>query len=140
MDSTTTQSVTVRLPEPLYRQLQRRAQQTRRTVEDELVELVTSAVPLDEELPPDLAEAIASMGVLDDAELWRAARSRLAAEDAERFEELNAKRQREGLTSDEDRESAALVRRYERAMLVRAQAAALLKERGHDVSSLLTAA
>jgi uncharacterized protein YnzC (UPF0291/DUF896 family) len=80
------------------------------------------------------------MGVLDDAELWRAARSRLAAEDAERFEELNAKRQREGLTSDEDRESAALVRRYERAMLVRAQAAALLKERGHDVSSLLTAA
>jgi hypothetical protein len=31
-----------------------------------------------------------------------------------------------------------LVRHYERAMLVRAQAAKLLKERGYDVSTLLT--
>jgi plasmid stability protein len=140
MDPVATQSVTVRLPEPLYRQLERRAQQTRRSVEDELVELVTTAVPLGEELPADLAEAISSLAALDDEELWRAARSRFPTDDAERFEELNTKRQREGLADAEAGETAALVRRYERAMLVRAQAAALLKQRGHDVSVLLTAA
>jgi len=32
---------------------------------------------------------------------------------------------------------AALVRHYERTMLVRAQAAALLKQRGHDVRDLV---
>jgi hypothetical protein len=35
--------------------------------------------------------------------------------------------------------AAALLRLYERVMLVRAGAAALLKQRGHDVSVLLTA-
>jgi hypothetical protein len=140
MDPVATQSVTVQLPEPLYRQLERRAERTGRTVEDELVELVATAVPMASDLSPELTEAIASLTALDDAELWRAARSHLPAEDAERFEELNAKRQREGLTDGEADETAALARRYERAMLVRAQAAALLGGRGQDVSSLLTAA
>jgi plasmid stability protein len=134
------QSVTVRLSEPLYQQLKRRADRARRTVEDELVEVVTTAVPLVEDLPPDLAEAISPLAALDDEALWRAARSRLPADDAERLEELSSKQQREGLTDVEADETARLLRRYERAMLVRAQAAALLKRRGHDVSSLLSAA
>jgi hypothetical protein len=104
------------------------------------VEVVTTAVPLVEDLPPDLAEAISPLAALDDEALWRAARSRLPADDAERLEELSSKQQREGLTDVEADETARLLRRYERAMLVRAQAAALLKRRGHDVSSLLSAA
>jgi hypothetical protein len=44
-----------------------------------------------------------------------------------------------GLTEQQEREAAALIRQYERAMLIRAQAAALLKQRGHDVAGLLTA-
>jgi hypothetical protein len=46
----------------------------------------------------------------------------------------------QGLTEAEVQEAATLLRQYERVMLVRAHAAALLKQRGHDVSSLLTAA
>ena len=46
----------------------------------------------------------------------------------------------EGLTETEAEETASLVRQYERAMLVRAQAVALLKQRGHDISGLLAAA
>jgi len=63
----------------------------------------------------------------------------MASDGVERLSELNAKRQREGLTEAEQQESALLVRQYERSMLVRAQAAALLKQRSHDVASLLAA-
>ncbi|WP_437682172.1 hypothetical protein [Sorangium sp. So ce131] len=135
-----TQSVTLRLPDPLYQQLKRRAEQARRTVEDELLDVVTMAMPVADELSPDLAEAVSPLATLDDDGLWDAARSRLPPRAAEQLEELHLKRQREGLTEAEEQEAASLARQYERAMLVRAQAAALLKQRGHDISCLLTTA
>lgn len=46
------------------------------------------------------------------------------------------KRQSVGLTLQEQREAEHLLHRYGQTMLVRAQAAALLQERGHDISSL----
>jgi plasmid stability protein len=133
------QAVTLHLPEPLYRELKQRAAQSRRTVEDETLDVLSAAVPVAEKLPDDLAEAISPLALLDDEALWRAARSRLANEAATELADLHQKRQREGLTVAEAQTAEALVRQYERAMLVRAQAAALLKQRGHDVSSLLTA-
>jgi plasmid stability protein len=136
----TTQSVTIRLPDPIYQQLKHRADRTRRSIEDELLDVVTAAVPVANELPEDLVAAILPLAALDDEALWRAARDRISTDAAERLEALGQKRQREGLTETEAQEAAALVRQYERAMLVRAHAAALLKQRGHDVSSLLTAA
>jgi hypothetical protein len=133
------QPITVNLPTILYSRLRRRAEQNRRTVEAELLEVVTTAVPVANELPADLNEAISPLSLLNDAALWRAARSRLASETAAQLEALHLKRQRDGLTATEEQTLAGLVRQYERVMLVRAQAAALLKQRGHDVSELLTA-
>ncbi len=78
------------------------------------------------------------MSVLEDESLWRAARAHLAPADARRLEELHQKRQREGLEDAEAWELGPLVRQYERFLLVRAQPAALLKQRGHDVSGLLS--
>jgi hypothetical protein len=102
--------------------------------------VVATAVPALEELPQDLEDAISPLALLDDEALWRAARTHLSVDVSERLEELHTKRRREGLTDAEAQTLAALLRQYERAMLVRAQAAALLKQRGHDVSSLLTSA
>lgn len=133
------QIVTLELPEPLYEHLQARAVRRQRTVADEVLDVLTGAIPATEALPDDLEQAIAQLVFLDDAELWQAGRSRMAPEAAERLSELNTKRQREGLTAAEEQESELLVRQYERSMLVRAQAAALLKQRGHDISSLLAA-
>jgi hypothetical protein len=78
-----------------------------------------------DDLPVDLNEAISPLSLLDDAALWRAARSRMADETAAQLEALHLKRQRDGLTATEDQTLAGLVRQYERVMLVRAQAAAL---------------
>jgi plasmid stability protein len=46
----TTQSVTIRLPDPIYQQLKRQADRTRRSIEDELLEVVAAAVPVADEL------------------------------------------------------------------------------------------
>ena len=132
----TIQSVTLNLPGHLYNRLKRRAEQAHRTVEAELLEVVASAVSVADELPAELNEAISPLALLDDEALWRAARSHLPAEAAVQMENLHLKRQREGLTEAEAQTLAGLVRQYERAMLIRAQAAALLKQRGHDVSEL----
>ena len=131
------QQLTINLPEPLYNRLKQRAAQTQRSVEAELVDVVALALPVADALPTDLAEAISQLALLNDSDLWRAARSTLPAEAAERLEALHLKRQRESLAEQEDDEVASLTRQYERVMLVRARAAQLLNQRGHDVSSLL---
>ncbi len=132
------QAVTLNLPLRLYDRLKRRAEETRRSVEDELMEVVAQGVPAtEEELAPELAAAITALRGLDDVALRKAARDRFPEEAAARFQALNLKQQREGLTDSELGEMAELRRGYERVVLVRAEAAWLLKERGHDVSDLL---
>ncbi len=132
------QSITLTVPGPLYERLAERARRAHRSVEDELIELVAIAVPAEEVLPDELEAAIAPLPLLDDEALWRAARSHLPSEAAARLAALNDKRQSKGPSSAEQESLAGLMRAYERYMLVRAHAAALLRERGHDVSSLLT--
>jgi hypothetical protein len=128
--------ITLNLPGHLYDRLKRRAEQSHRTVEAELMEVVAWAVPVAEDLPDDLNETMTSLALLDDETLWRAARSHLPPETADQLERLHLKQQRDGLSGAEVQELARLMRQYERSMLVRAQAAALLNQRGHDVSEL----
>lgn len=129
--------VTVNLPIPLYERLARRASSTHRTIEAELVDAVSAVLVEPEALPTDMAEAVSALHLLDDADLWRAARQRLDVERAEEIESLHQKRQREGLSAVETEELARLMKESTRVMLVRARSAAMLKQRGHDVSSLL---
>lgn len=130
----TVEPITLNLPDLLYNQIKRRAERSHRSVEAELLEVVASAVQVADELPTDLNEAISPLVLLDDESLKRAARSHLSSEAAAQMENLHIKRQREGLTDADEQMLAGLVRQYERAMLVRAQATVLLKERGFDVS------
>lgn len=131
------QAVTLHLPTSLYDLLRQRAQETRRSLEAEILDVVTSVVRPDDDLPPDLREIVAPLRGLDDEALRRAAVDAFPEEAAARFTELNRKQQREGLTEEENRALEDLRRGYERVMVVRAEAAALLKERGHDVSKLI---
>jgi hypothetical protein len=98
--------------------------------------LITVLDVPDEQLPTELEQTLATLTRSDDAHLWQVARSAMEPSAAERLAALNSKRQREGLSPAEEAESELLVAAYERSMLVRAQATALLKERGHDITSL----
>lgn len=130
------QSVTLNLPETLYRKAQQRAEKMQRSVEDELVEVVATALPEFDDLPQEITKVLAQLRFLDDAALWQAARTTMSSDQAKQLEEFNLKQQREGLTPEEHQTRDQLLRHYEQTMLVRAQAAVLLQEHGHDVTDL----
>jgi plasmid stability protein len=130
------QTITVRLPDILYRRVEHRAQRMRRSIEEELVDVVSAALPTTDDLSPDIADDLAQMAFMTDAELWQAAQTELPLQDSAKMQALMFKRQREGLTTAEEREAKRLAHRADRTMLVRSRAAVLLQDRGHDVSSL----
>jgi plasmid stability protein len=133
-------AITLHLPGTVYDRYRRRAKESHRTVEAELLDIVTTAAPEDDALPADLEAAIAELETLDDGELWREARTRFPVASSDRLEALHHKQRSAGLSEEERDVVARLLRQYERTMLVRARAAELLKNRGHDVSILLTEA
>ena len=133
-----TQPVTIQLPEDVYERLQILAEKRQNSVESELLEVVVNAFPGEEnELSAELTQILNDLSLLDDKALWQAARSHLPRSASERLEFLHHKRQREGLTAAERDEDTTLLAQYERYLLVRAQAAVLLKQRGFDVSELI---
>lgn len=79
---------------------------------------------------------LAQMTYLNDAALWQAARSTLMPEQRERLAALHETQQRRPLSGEERAEEQALLKLYREIVLVRAQAAVLLKQRGYDVSYL----
>ncbi len=133
----TAQAVTLQIPGPLYEHFRKQADKARRTVEALLLDAVAHTAPETEELPPDLFESLAQLDALEDETLWQLARSHLPREQSAELEALHCKRQSEGLTAQESARTAYLVGQYERSMVLRAHAARVLNERGHDVSSLL---
>ena len=132
------ETLTVNLPTHVYQQLKARAQQAHHSIEAELLDIVTTAIEEDD-LPADITEAMEALKPADDATLWQVAqRSRLSNQEEDEIEQYHFKRQRgERLSDEEEERLAALMHDSHRAMLLRAQAAALLKGRGHDVDVLL---
>jgi plasmid stability protein len=134
-----TQTLTVQLPDLLYSRLEQRASQSNRSLEAELIDVLAAAIPVGTDLPPEIAKEIAHLEELDDASLWQTAQATLTAETSECLEPMHFRQRRDGLTEAESHTLAALVRQYEQTMLLRAQAAVLLKKCGHDVSKLVDA-
>lgn len=131
------QSLTLNLPDTLYERLKRLAENDHRSVEEEAMKRLAASIPEDETLPADLVDLLDSMQGLDDETLWQAARNDLARRATAEMSRLQARRKRKGLSVAEQQRLAHLLRQYDRGILIRAEAAALLKQRGHDVDILL---
>ncbi len=131
------QQVTIRLPETLYHQVKARARRTQRTIEDEVAAVVAAALPELGDLPHPSSDEMEQMALMTDHELWQAARATMTVTESRRMQAFLLKRQGEGLSLDQEAEAEQLVRRQERLVLIRARAAALLKQRGHDVADLM---
>ncbi|MEA2604315.1 MAG: hypothetical protein QOF89_5307 [Acidobacteriota bacterium] len=132
-------AITLRLPAPLYDHFQSRAERAHRSLEAELLDAVATVAEGEEELSLDMAKAIGDLELLDDEELWRVAQNHLSDDVRSQLEALNFKQQRETLTPGEKDTLEQLVHQYDQAVLLRAEAARLLKERGHEVAKLLAA-
>jgi len=133
------QTINLPLPSQVYKRAQQRAAKRQHSIEDELAEVVTQALAVDDEfvgLPLDLAEEVKQLAFLDEQHLWVVAKRAIAEKQSERMETLLHKLHREGLTQNEQQEIQQLQQLAHRVMLLRAEAAVLLKQRGHDIASL----
>ena len=65
-------SVTIRLSESLYYQVNLRARRMQRSVEEEVVAVVEDALPALDALPTEIADEMGQMVFLTDHELWQA--------------------------------------------------------------------
>jgi plasmid stability protein len=126
-------TVALTLPRAVYDELQQRAREHQRQLEDEVTLTLTAAVGAGTDLPGDLVAAIDALATLDDETLWRVSQSQPTVEDGILLDALVDKRRRQGLTPGEERLLAELVDRHDRVMVLRAEAVALLQGRGSDV-------
>jgi hypothetical protein len=126
--------VTITLPEAIYEQIRQAAERSHRPVGDVLAEAVAAAAPVMDAPPGSLRSALAHLAYLNDAALWQVARTTIPAEQRERLASLHDMQQREPLTAEEQAEEQALLALYRETLLVRGQAAILLRQRGYDIS------
>jgi hypothetical protein len=124
-------TISVPVPEPLYRRLERVATLTRRSIADMLASAITVVLPPAPDLPEPLAEELAGMMWLSDARLRAATQPTFALQQQKRLQDLNDAEDERPLTENERDERARLLAEYERSVLRWAQAFAVLAQRGH---------
>ncbi|MCI0696627.1 hypothetical protein L0337_32075 [candidate division KSB1 bacterium] len=129
----TGQTVTLHLPDFLYQRVERVAKSSRRPVEEVLLDAVSTALPPLAGLPPELADELADLAFLSDAELWEIARKTLSAEHYEEMDDLLKRKGQNQLTADEQQTLDRLLQEYQTLVLHRGQAAVLLQRRGYNM-------
>jgi hypothetical protein len=130
------QTITISLPTPIYRRVEQHSQLMQRSVAEELVAVVINYSEK-ETLADDIEQALAQLDWFTDSELWQVARLTVSQENSVAMQELLEKQQRDGLTTLESQQVQQLSHLFNRVMLLRAKAAALLKKRGDDISSII---
>ena len=130
-------SISVQVSGRLLQSLKRRATSRRKSLEKEVVELITTGLQNADAGIGELEEFLQPLEMMTDDDLWNAARSRLPRRLSSELEKLHQKRQRDGMTKAERERARLLTEQFERCLVVRARAIELLHARGHDVSRLL---
>ena len=128
-------TVTIRFPEAVYLRLQQAAQATKQSFDDLLLHVVQiGSPPTWDDIPAEFQADVAALDRLDDAALWRIARLRRSADEMREYQDL-LDQQADGTLSDAEALRLSRLRRdYDRDMLRKAQAAAILQWRGHRIS------
>ncbi len=129
------QTLTITLPDSVFKILTGMAELTYRTVDEVVLSAVETTV-ISPDLPGDIASELASMPTFSDEKLWAAIKPTFSEYEQSRLTQLSELER--PLTRMEEAEQATLLRAYDRSVLRRAQALALLKQRGHDLSQVLS--
>jgi len=133
------QTVSLQMPPQLFQQIQASVLSTKQTLEETILSIIQQAVSVPKEfvgIPLDIAEEMQQLAFLDKPHLWRAAQQVMPAEKRERMEHLLDKLHSEGLIESEQQEVALLQHYGHRIMMIRAEAAVLLKRQGVNIDAL----
>lgn len=131
------QTLTLTLPDSVVSKLQRTSEVTYRSLDDIVAGVVETTLTENAELPAALGAELAAMRLFSDEALWAATQPSISLFEQERLAQLNETAHERSLSQAEEMEQQALLNAYNRSMLRRAQALALLKQRGHDISPAL---
>jgi hypothetical protein len=130
-----TETVTLQIPEPLYQRLVNTARATCRPLEEVILHaLRVGSPPAWDNVPDEFQVELAALDRLEDEALWKIAQSQKTSTDMVRYDELLEQNQSNALTEAERLELTALKIEADSFMLRKAQAAALLRWRGHPLS------
>jgi predicted glycoside hydrolase/deacetylase ChbG (UPF0249 family) len=127
-------AVNVPIPEPLFERLKRVAARTFRPIEEVLSSALDVALPIDPDLPQDVADELAAMSFFSDEALQAAVQSSIAPAQAQRLRQLSHDGGERTLSMAEQAELDALLQVHDVAVLRRAKALAILAQRGHSIS------
>jgi hypothetical protein len=129
----TVSTVAAPVPAPLYQRIERLAKATRRSVPETLASALAAALPPAPDLPQALADELAGLHWLSDAGLRKAIQPTFSRAQQERLGELNVAEDERQLTAAEEAERTQLLAEYQRSLLRRAEAFAILAQRGYPV-------
>lgn len=132
--SSLTRPIIIELPVPAAEQLEEEASRQKMNARELAREFVLerlSELPL---LPDDVEAELAAFHQLSDNVLWLIARTALTTDEQAELAYFNDEAQSRHLTHDEEARRDVLLEAYDRVMLRRAQAAAILQSRGYDLS------
>lgn len=127
-------TISVELPEPVYRSLERAAALTYRSVDDLVLSALGVTLSLPPDINPEIYDELAAMEHFSDAALTAASKSSLSPSQQTRLQQLNQEAGAHTLTPSESNEQTQLIELYQRAVLRRARALALLQFRGYSLS------
>jgi hypothetical protein len=130
-----TQSVSVELPDDLYRRIREVAERNKRSVESVLRESLEVMFGAASMAPEDMQ---ALLEHYRDDQLWAVVYQRLAWPRKERLQELMTKGEEGELSGAEQEELEVLLDEVDRYTLVRSQALHLLEQHGQDVQHYWT--
>ncbi len=130
----TARTVTMQLPEDIYLRLQQTAQATKQSFDAILLRaLQVGSPPAWETAPSEFQADLAALDRLDDAALWRIARTCATSAQTGRYQVLLDKNANETLSIEDQAELTQLRTEFDRQMLQKVHAAALLQWRGHQI-------
>ena len=127
-------AVNVAIPEPLFERLKRVAARTFRPIEEILSSALDVALPIDPDLPQDVADELVAMSFFSDEALQAAAQSSIAPAQTQRLRQLVHDGGERTLSAAEQAEMDAALQLHDVAVLRRARALAILAQRGHVIS------
>ncbi|MGF1515044.1 MAG: hypothetical protein ACFB5Z_15295 [Elainellaceae cyanobacterium] len=126
-------TITLEIPEYIHQRLVTTAQATQQSINDVILRVLqVGSPPTWDDVPQEFQADLAALDRLDNGTLWQIARSQNEIE-LDRYDELLHQNQNGSLTASESAELTDLRKASEKFMLCKAQAAALLKWRGHSV-------
>ena len=130
--------IAIQVPDALFERLKRVANLTHRSIEDIAVTSLEAALPLDPNLPADLADELAAMHLYSDDALRSALLPSFTAIEERKLNQINTAAGERELTPNEISQQSLLIFAYRRSVLRRAKALALLVQRGHPIPPVVS--